>query len=125
MFGVSAGAEGVGGSRRRIRFVSGDLVPQQQAAVAHQLQSPDVFGRRRVSRQTLRRVQFEIEEAQVSLFKVERAKQTAIAGMLAENQARTLADALCGDSVEARMAADDYIKALHVAGVNQVYKAAS
>ena len=105
--------------------MTGDLVPRQQAAVASHLQSPDVFGRRRVSRQTLRRVQFEIEEAQISLFKVERAKQTAIAGMLAENQARRLAEALCGDDVEARMAADDYVRALHVAGVNQVYKAAS
>ena len=102
-----------------------ELVPRQQAAIAQAFAAPDIFGRPKVSKATIRRLRVELEEAAVSQFKVERAKQTAVAGMLAENQVRSLADALYGDDPAKRMMADDYIRALHAVGVNQIIKAGS
>ena len=103
--------------------MSGDLVHQQQTAITGHLMAPDIFGRPKVSKSTIRRLRFELEEAAVSQFKVERAKQSAVSAMLAENQLRNLADALYADDPNTRMMADDYIKAMHAVGVNQVMRA--
>ncbi len=102
-----------------------DLVPQQQAALQQHVNAVDAFGRQKISRSTVRHARHEIEESLIGQIKIERAKQAAISGMLAENQARQLATALSGDNPNALMAADDYIRALHAAGVNQVLKAGS
>ena len=105
--------------------MSSELIPQQQATLNQQVNTVDIFGRQKISRSTVRRARFEVEEALIGQIKIERAKQAAISGMLAENQARQLAVALAGDDPNALMAADDYIRALHAAGVNQVLKAAN
>ena len=70
-------------------------------------------------------MQHEVEEALVSLFKIERAKQTAVAGVLAEDQLRRLARAVGGGNPETQMMADDYLAALHGVGVAQTLKAGS
>lgn len=103
--------------------MSGELIPRHSTEIAQQLSGTDVFGRPRVSRAAVRQFRFEIEQAALDQLKIERARQSAVSGMLAENQARTLADALCGDNPEARMACDDYIRALHTVGVSRVLRA--
>ena len=103
--------------------MSGDLIPQQQTAVERRANAVDLAGNTRPSRSAVRRVRREVEEALVSAAKIERAKHIAIAGMLAENQLKQLADALSIDDAASRMAADDYIRALHAAGIAQVLKA--
>ena len=105
--------------------MSNEIVPQQQSALTTQIMSPDLFGRPRVSKTHIVRVRNQVGEALVSQVKLERAKQTAVTGMLAENQLRNLADALCADNPNARMAADDYIKAYHATAITEVFKAGS
>ncbi len=100
-----------------------DLIPTHQSALTSQGLNSNLVGSPRLSRQAIRRVRHEIEEALISQVRIERAKHAAIAGMLAEQQARHLASAVFGDSPEGQLAAGDYLRALHAVGVNQVLKA--
>ncbi|MEZ5229200.1 MAG: hypothetical protein R2710_21790 [Acidimicrobiales bacterium] len=100
-----------------------ELVPEHESALQEQMTTTDILGRTKLPRGTVRRARREIGEALIGELKIERAKRAAITGMLAENQARQLAQALTIDDPAALMAAGDYIRALHAIGVNQVLKA--
>ena len=103
--------------------MSGDLVPEHESALHDQMNGVDVFGRRRVSKRLVRRAQRQVEDELIEEIKFNRAKNAAVAGMIAESELRNLTRAIASDDPAALMDTDDYIRAIHALAVQRVYRA--
>ena len=99
------------------------LIPQPGALETYLVDQLVPKDRQKASRVAIRRLRAEVEETAVSQFKIERAKAAAVSAMLAEDQIRTLAGSLANGDPARRMMADDYVRAIHAVGVNQILKA--
>ncbi len=100
-----------------------DIVHSQTEAVSHQLATPSLFGGVKMSRGAVAQVRRQVEQAVVDQFAIERAKQAAVAGMLAEHQVQQLGNSLWGEGPEGQLAAAPYVSAIRTASLTRVIRA--